>query len=86
MTTPIVFTDWRRSSRSGTGGNCVEVAFTGWRKSSRSGSHSNCVEVASTVDAVGIRDSKDPDGPVLAVPHTAWTTFITVVRLRSDRA
>jgi hypothetical protein len=34
-----------------------------WRKSSRSGSQSNCVEVAHTLDLV--RDSKNPDGPVL---------------------
>lgn len=37
-----------------------------WRKSTRSGSQSNCVELAGTLDAV--RDSKNQDGPVLAVP------------------
>lgn len=81
MTPSPAFTYWRRSSRSGTGGNCVEVAFAHWRKSSRSSTQSNCVEVASTVDAVGIRDSKDPDGPVLAVPHTAWAAFLTGLRM-----
>lgn len=51
---------WRKSSRSGSETNCVELA---WRKSSRSGSQTNCVELAS-VGAV--RDSKNPAGPTLA--------------------
>lgn len=36
---------WRKSSRSGNGGNCVETMVT-WQKSSRSGNGGNCVEVA----------------------------------------
>jgi hypothetical protein len=43
---------WRRSSRSGTSGNCVEAAAFGlaeWRKSSFSGSESNCIEAAVVV-------------------------------------
>jgi hypothetical protein len=39
-----------------------------WRKSSRSGSSGgNCVELASLESKVAVRDSKDPDGPVLVV-------------------
>ncbi|TDD33989.1 DUF397 domain-containing protein [Actinomadura sp. KC06] len=39
-----------------------------WRKSSRSGSSGGqCVEVASMGSKVAVRDSKDPDGPVLVV-------------------
>nr|WP_285701123.1 DUF397 domain-containing protein [Actinomadura sp. NBRC 104412] len=36
-----------------------------WRRSSYSGgeSGSTCVELARIGDAVGIRDSKDPNGP-----------------------
>lgn len=38
-----------------------------WRKSSYSGGEGgNCIELRNTLDAV--RDSKRPDGPVLAVP------------------
>jgi hypothetical protein len=36
-----------------------------WRKSSRSGQDTACVELAHTGAAV--RDSKNPDGPTLAV-------------------
>jgi hypothetical protein len=30
--------------------------------------------------AVGVRDSKDPDGPVLVLPATAWMHFVTAIR------
>lgn len=48
-----------------------------WRKSSRSTSTANCVEVALHHQAVGIRDSKNPDGPVLMFPEAAWRTFLS---------
>jgi hypothetical protein len=34
------------------------------------------VEVAPTPDAVLVRDSKDPDGPALAVSRAAWRAFL----------
>jgi len=67
---------WHTSSYSGGNGACVEV---GWRTSSYSGGSGNCVEVAPTPDAVLVRDSKDPYGPVLAVPRTAWRAFLTTL-------
>lgn len=36
-----------------------------WRKSSRSGQDGQCVELARLTDGVAVRDSKNPDGPVL---------------------
>ncbi|MDN0193540.1 DUF397 domain-containing protein [Streptomyces sp. S.PNR 29] len=30
--------------------------------------------------AVPVRDSKNPDGPVLVVSRTAWAGFLTYVR------
>ncbi|HEX7657839.1 MAG TPA: DUF397 domain-containing protein [Pseudonocardiaceae bacterium] len=42
----------------------VTVGAVRWRKSSRSGSGgAQCVELAHTLD--GVRDSKNPTGPVL---------------------
>ncbi|HEY3605951.1 MAG TPA: DUF397 domain-containing protein, partial [Pseudonocardiaceae bacterium] len=38
---------------------------------------SDCVEVAMGARAVGVRDSKNADGPTLAFPATAWRTFVT---------
>ena len=68
---------WRKSSRSSDTANCVEIAFLpcGWRKSSRSTSNANCVEVAFAEAAVGVRDSKNTSGPVLAFPEDTWTAF-----------
>jgi Domain of unknown function (DUF397) len=48
-----------------------------WVKSSLSFSNSNCVEVASLPDGeIGVRDSKDPDGPVLRFTADEWHAFL----------
>jgi hypothetical protein len=50
-----------------------------WRKSSHS--HINgCVEVAPTPGGVAVRDSKDPNGPVLRYTHAEWAAFLAGVR------
>ncbi|MFB6878265.1 DUF397 domain-containing protein [Streptomyces sp. NPDC056323] len=67
---------WFKSSYSGDeGGQCLEVAYD-WQKSSHSGSEGGqCVEIAAHPAAIHIRDSKNPDGPVLTVAPTTWTAF-----------
>ncbi|MEV6163413.1 DUF397 domain-containing protein [Streptomyces sp. NPDC052052] len=49
-----------------------------WRKSSYSnGQGGECVEVADGfADALPVRDSKVPHGPVLVFPAEAWTAFV----------
>lgn len=50
-----------------------------WRKSTFSTPDQECVEVAHAVEAVGVRDSKNP-GPALTVTPTAWTTLLGALR------
>jgi hypothetical protein len=57
----------------------MEQQIVGWRKSSHSGNGVNCVEVTAT-DAVMIRDTTDRGGVVLAIPGSAWTTFLDALR------
>ena len=48
-----------------------------WRTSTRSGAAGNCVQAARTSTAVAVRDSKDPDGPMLKFAADAWRDFVT---------
>ncbi|GDY30490.1 DUF397 domain-containing protein [Gandjariella thermophila] len=59
----------------------VDLSRVRWRKSSRSGHGNNgdCVEVAWSGDAVGVRDSKNPAGPVLVLPAHAWHSFLAAL-------
>ncbi|WP_406507323.1 DUF397 domain-containing protein [Streptomyces sp. NBC_00212] len=67
---------WYKSSYSGAeGGDCVELACA-WRKSSHSsGGGGECVEIASHPTTIHIRDSKNPQGPQLAVAPATWAAF-----------
>ncbi|MFJ6197271.1 DUF397 domain-containing protein [Micromonospora sp. NPDC092111] len=55
---------WRKSTRSGNGGNCVEVA----------------TNLLARQDAVFVRDSKDPQGGQIAVTARSWTAFTDALR------
>ena len=67
---------WQTSSYSGTNGACVEV---GWRTSSYSGTNGDCIEVVPAPPGVLVRDSKDPEGPTLAVSTPSWRVFLGTV-------
>ncbi|WP_037669829.1 DUF397 domain-containing protein [Streptomyces griseus] len=59
----------------------VRGATQEWTKSSYSVGNGECVEVKSpTVSALAVRDSKDPQGPVLAFPADAWSAFVASVK------
>ncbi|PZT72334.1 MULTISPECIES: DUF397 domain-containing protein [unclassified Streptomyces] len=48
-----------------------------WFKSSYSaGNGGDCVEVATVHASVCVRDSKQPDGPILNVGSAGWTRFV----------
>ena len=48
-----------------------------WVRSSFSFANGNCVEVAELPgDSVGIRDSRDPGGPVLRFTRAEWAAFL----------
>ncbi|MET7970764.1 DUF397 domain-containing protein [Micromonospora sp. NPDC005305] len=53
-----------------------------WRKSTKSGGNGgDCVEVADNLTGVvGVRDSKDPTGPVLTFDPAAWTRFVAMAK------
>ncbi|MEU9673426.1 DUF397 domain-containing protein [Streptomyces parvus] len=55
-----------------------------WFKSSYSSNGGDCIEVAANLTAmhgiVPIRDSKAVDGPVVAVPVTAFSAFVAGVQ------
>ncbi|WP_435588968.1 DUF397 domain-containing protein [Micromonospora chalcea] len=52
-----------------------------WRKATRSNNGGECVEVADNLsDVVGLRDSKDPEGPALRIAPQAWYSFVAGVK------
>ncbi|GHB37296.1 DUF397 domain-containing protein [Streptomyces viridiviolaceus] len=59
----------------------LQGATESWTKSSYSGGNGACVEVRSpVVTALAVRDSKVPEGPVLAFPADAWNAFVASVK------
>ncbi|MFI1742502.1 DUF397 domain-containing protein [Streptomyces sioyaensis] len=49
-----------------------------WFKSSHSGPEGDsCIEIATSPTTIHIRDSKDADGPRLAVAADTWAAFVT---------
>lgn len=53
-----------------------------WRKSSRSVGQGACVEMAVEGTTHLVRDSKNPNGPMLTFPTTVMMAFL--VGLRND--
>ena len=51
-----------------------------WRKSGWSAHNGNCVEARMADGTVQVRDSKDPDGPVLEFTAGEWKAFLAGFR------
>lgn len=59
--------------------NAVVSSKVRWCKSSYSLERTNCVEVAFDGPVIGVRDSKNPAGGVLAFPAGHFATFLHVL-------
>ncbi|MEV5506063.1 DUF397 domain-containing protein [Streptomyces orinoci] len=64
MTTDSLPLTWFKSSYSGNGGSCIEVA----------------TDLVASRGVVPVRDSKDPHGPALLFGSGAWSSFVTSVK------
>jgi hypothetical protein len=51
-----------------------------WLKAHSSTANGQCVEIASAVGNIAIRDSKDPDGPVLVYTTSEFRAFLDGAR------
>ena len=78
---------WFKSSYSDSEGDaCVEIALTWFKSSHSDGEGGACVEVAfpaPRLTAVHVRDSKNTEGPQLALSPTTWTEFVTYAAARA---
>jgi hypothetical protein len=55
----------------------MDLSNATWRKASRSGENGgDCIELADVAGVVAVRDSKDPDGPVLLLTRASLRTAI----------
>ncbi|MEV5382386.1 DUF397 domain-containing protein [Streptomyces sp. NPDC052721] len=65
----------------------MSTAELHWFKSSYSdsGEPGSCLEVAPTPTTIHIRDSKNTEGPRLAVDPTTWTAFVAYAAHNASR-
>ena len=47
-----------------------------WRKATASQGSQGCVELAPLTRAIAVRDSKDPNGPMLLLGRDAWRHLV----------
>jgi hypothetical protein len=61
--------------------NETDLSRAEWHKSSYSSQDGNCVEVATNMPAmVAVRDSKDPEGPILVIGHEDWQAITRQIK------
>jgi len=54
----------------------IEFRHLAWRKALRSMNAGDCVEIAPADGKIFVRDSMNPDGPVLEYSTSAWRGFL----------
>jgi hypothetical protein len=57
-----------------------ERASLAWLKARASTNNGECLEIASTAGKIAIRDSKDPDGPILVYTRGEFGAFLDGAR------
>jgi hypothetical protein len=61
--------------------NEIDLSRAEWRKSSYSSQSGNCVEIAINMPGmVAVRDSKDHQGPTLAVSCHDWQVLVRQIK------
>ncbi len=58
----------------------AERAALTWLKAQSSSHNGQCVEIAEAVGKIAIRDSKDPDGPILVYTPAEFEAFLNGAR------
>lgn len=60
----------------------AERTSLAWLKAQRSTTNGQCVEIAATADRnkIALRDSKDPDGPILVYTPNEFSAFLDGAR------
>ena len=58
----------------------AERAGLAWLKAQSSSANGACVEIAKVAGKIAIRDSKDPDGPILVYTPAEFRAFLSGAR------
>jgi predicted secreted Zn-dependent protease len=59
--------------------NSERMSLT-WHKAQLSTNNGACVEVASVPGKIAVRDSKNPNGPILVYASEEWRAFLDGVK------
>lgn len=59
----------------------AERAGLTWLKAQASSHNGACVEIAGVGDKIAMRDSKDPDGPVLVYTPAEFNAFLSGAKI-----
>jgi hypothetical protein len=64
-----------------TSGQSIQNGKLSWVKSSLSYANGNCMEIAAFPNGrIGLRDSKNADGPFLYLTCEQWSEFVAGIR------
>ena len=58
----------------------TERARLVWVKAQASSNHGQCIQLALAADGIAMRDSKDPDGPILLYSRAEFRAFLDGAR------